>query len=210
MTRTIAFLSGVLLCVGVASAQYADFTLSGGYSHFYPEHSGGLNFSKEGAFVDGDFAFRVPGPVPLFAGVGLSASGYWESSDFWFVDNNNFVQDRTLWSDVETVAVEPRLAVKLKIPGLEGFFVKPMIGAGLLVDDYAIDTPSVINNVTFIQTFNHTGAAFEIRPAIEAGWSNRGLTFGGVVSYMAAWGGFGQMGDMMQELRVGLFVGFRF
>lgn len=211
MKPTIAFLTGLLACVGVASAQYADFALTGGYSHIFPERDGGLMFSKDGAFIDGDFAYRLPGPAPVFVGLGLTASGYYENNDFQFlVNNGNFLADTTLYSDVDTVAIEPRLAIKLTIPGVPGFFVRPRIGAGLLVDDYSIDTPQTVNNITYIRTINHTGGAFEIRPGFEAGWSMRGLGFGADFSYMAAWGAFGQLGDVLQEFRAGVFVRFRY
>ena len=200
----------------MASAQYMDFALTGGYSHIFPERVGGLFFDKDGAYIDGNFAYRLPGsPVPIFAGVGVTASGYWDSedSDIFFLNNNNnagFASDQNLYSDVELVEVEPRLAMKLLIPGLPGFYIRPQIGAGLLVNNYSVDTVQTINNVSFIHTLYHTGAAFDIRPDVEAGWSFGRTSFGFDLSYMAAFGGFGQMGDVIQELRAGVFARFRY
>jgi len=213
MMRAISFLAGLMIFSAMASAQYMDFALTGGYSHMFPERVGGLFFDKDGAYVDGNFAYRLPGsPVPIFAGVGISASGYWDSadSDLFFLNNDGFGSNETLYSDVEMVEVEPRLAVKLLIPGLPGFYIRPQIGAGLLVDNYSVDTVQTINDVSFIDTLYHTGAAFEIRPEIQAGWSFGRTSFGMDFSYMAAFGGFGQMGDVMQELRVGVFARFRY
>ena len=182
----------------------------------FPQRVGDLFFDKDGAYIDGNFAYRLPGsPVPIFAGVGVSASGYWDSenSDLFFLNNNNnngFGSNQTLDSDVELIEIEPRLAVKLLIPGLPGFYLRPQIGAGLLVNNYSVDTVQTINNVSFIDTLYHTGAAFEVRPDIEAGWSFGRTSFGMDFSYMAAFGGFGQMGDVLQELRVGVFARFRY
>lgn len=212
MKRPIAFLVGFLAFTTAASAQYADFALTGGYSHIYPDKTGGLFFNKDGAYVDGDFAFRVPAPLPFFLGFGVTASGYWDSESFpSFINNNNgFVDTSNLYSDVELVELEPRLAVKLMIPGVPGFYIRPRIGAGLLVSDYSIDTPQTVNTITYVQTMNHTGAAFEVRPDVEAGWGYGRASFGFDLSYMAAWGAFGQMGNNIQELRAGVFARFRY
>jgi hypothetical protein len=205
---------GLVVFSSMASAQYMDFALTGGYSHMFPERVGGLFFDKDGEYIDANFAYRLPGlPVPIFAGIGLSASGYWDSqnSDIFFLNNNNnFGFNQNLYSDVEMIEAEPRLALKLQIPGLPGFYIRPQIGAGLLVDNYSVDTVQTINSVSFIHTLYHTGAAFDIRPDVEAGWSFGRTSFGMDLSYMAAFGGFGQMGDVMQELRVGAFVRFRY
>ena len=197
----------------MASAQYMDFALTGGYSHMFPQRTGDLFFDKDGAYIDGNFAYRLPGsPVPIFAGIGITASGYWESesSDIFFLNNNGFDGNQNLYSDVEMVEAEPRLAIKLLIPGLPGFYIRPQIGAGLLVDNYSVDMVQTINNVSFIHTQYYTGAAFDIRPDVQAGWSFGRASFGMDLSYMAAFGGFGQMGDVMQEFRVGVFARFRY
>jgi len=214
MTRAISFIVGILICSGIASAQFGDFSLSGGYSHMFAQKTGDLFFDKDGAYVDANFAYRLPGsPVPIFAGVGVGASGYWDSqqSDAFFINNNNnFGYPANLYSDVEMIEIEPRLAIKLVIPGLPGFYIRPQIGAGLLVDNYAVDTLQSANSVYYIHTLYHTGAAFDVRPDVEAGWSYGGTSAGLDLSYMAAFGGFGQMGDIMQELRIGVFLRFRY
>jgi hypothetical protein len=180
----------------------------------FPDKVGGLFFDKDGEYIDGNFAFRLPGsPVPIFAGVGISASGYWDSqsSDIFFVNNNYYGSNSNLYSDVEMIEAEPRLAIKLWIPGAPGFYIRPQIGAGLLVDNYSVDTvQTTVSNFSYIHTLYHTGAAFEIRPDIQAGWSFGRASFGVDFSYMAAWGGFGQMGDVIQELRAGVFARFRY
>ncbi len=213
MIRAISFLAGLVVFSAMASAQYMDFAFTGGYSHMFPQKNGVLFFDKDGAYVDGNFAYRLPGsPVPIYAGFGVSASGYWdsESSNIFFLNNNGFGYNQNLYSDVEFFEAQPRLAIKLLIPGLRGFYIRPQIGAGLLVSNYSVDTVQTINNVSFIHTLYYTGAAFDIRPDVEAGWSFGRTSFGMDLSYMAAFGGFGQMGDVMQEFRVGLFARFRY
>ncbi|MGA2441913.1 MAG: hypothetical protein ABSH08_13220 [Tepidisphaeraceae bacterium] len=214
MIRTVAFLAALLLCTTFASAQFWDDSLSVGYSHFFPQRSGGLFFSKDGAYIDGDFAWRIPQVVvPTFVGVGVSASGYWdsESTDYpvYYTNRDNWNSD--LNSDVEFIELEPRVAMKFWVPGAPGMFVRPRIGAGLLIDNYSVDQLGVdFNGFGYIYTLNHTGAAFEIRPAIQVGFERGPFSAGGELSYMASWGGFGAMGDVLQELRAGVFLRFRF
>ena len=221
MIRKLAFLAALLLCTTLASAQYLETSLSGGYSHFFPERSGGLFFSRDGAYVDGDFAWRVPQVVvPTFIGVGVTASGYWDSQDidypvFYYDDRGRGgygdFGNSHLDSDVDFVEVEPRLAMKLWIPGARGVFVRPRIGAGLLVNNYSVDQlEPEFYDFGYIHTLNHTGAAFEVRPAVQLGFERGPFAIGGELSYMASWGGFGAMGDVLQELRAGIFFRFRF
>ena len=219
MIRALAFLAALLLCTTFASAQYWDDSLSVGYSHFFPERSGGLFFSKDGVYVDGDFAWRIP-QTPMYFGLGVTASGYWDSEDYNYpafysnrFGSGYYYGTTHLDSDVDFVELEPRLAFKLWIPGAPGVFVRPRIGAGLLVDNYSIDevVPDVYYyDFGYIHTLNHTGAAFELRPAVQVGVERGPASFGGELSYMAGFGGFGGMGTVLQELRAGLFLRIRF
>jgi hypothetical protein len=116
-----------------------------------------------------------------------------------------------LESDVEFVEVEPRLAMKLWIPGAPGMYVRPRIGAGLLIDYYSVDEPVVAyDDFAYIHTLNHSGTAFEVRPAVQLGFERGPFSAGGEISYMAGWGGFGKMGVVLQELRAGVFLRVRF
>jgi hypothetical protein len=212
MKRAIAFVTGLLMCSSLASAQYFDATLAGGYSHFFPQKTGGYSFSKDGAFIDGDFAWRLPDlALPTFVGVGVGASGYWDSTDYTFVDPNGYFYNRRLYSDLDMEEIEPRLAIRIRIPGLRGVFVRPRIGLGLLINNYSVDTAvPEFNGFTYFHTDNHTGAAFDIHPAIQVGYSQGMFSAGGEVSYIASFGGFGALGDVGQELRVGAFITLRY
>jgi hypothetical protein len=203
------FLLGCLISVGMASAQIADYTISGGYSHFHPEHDGGLFFDRDGPYFDADFAFRVPDPrSPLLLGFGLTGSGYWESQDYQFPFNNNTIAQTNLDSEVDMFEIEPRLALQFWLPG--GFFIKPRVGAGLLIDNYSIDQAMTNNNTTVFSTADHTGVAFDIRPAIQGGWTWGPGAIGLEVSHMWAFGSFGRLGDRVGEFRVGAFFTWRY
>jgi hypothetical protein len=204
-----AFLLGCLVSAAMASAQIADYSISAGYSHFHPQTNGGLFFDRDGPYLDADFAFRVPDPrSPLQLGFGLTGSGYFESQNYQFPFNNNTIAETNLDSDVDFFEIEPRVGLQFWLPG--GFFFKPRLGAGLLINNYSIDTASTNNNTTIFNTDNHTGAAFEIRPAIQGGYTWGPAAFGIELSYMWAWGSFGALGDRAGEFRAGAFFTFRY
>ena len=211
MLRYCAFVIALLICSTIASAQVGSFTIGGGYSRLYPQRSGGLTFARDGAYVDGDFLWRVPNlDVPLLLGFGLSGSAYYRSDDVLVpVSGNLFVQD-TLESDVGFFSVEARAAVPISFRAARGFFVMPRLGAGLLVDEYSIDTLTRQGTFDVLDTIDHSGAAFEIRPALQAGYSWGAGSIGAEVSYMAAWGDFGRLGSRAQELRAGVFLRLHF
>jgi hypothetical protein len=208
-TSGVAFLLGGFLFTALASAQIADYSISAGYSHFHPQTNGGLFFDRDGPYFDADFAFRVPDPrSPLQLGFGLTGSGYWESQNFQFPFNNNTFAEQDLDSEVDMFEIEPRIGVQLWLPG--GFFFKPRFGAGLLIDNYSIDQAATQGNVTTFNTAEHTGAMFEIRPAIQGGYAWGPAAFGVELSYMWAWGSFGSLGDRAGEFRAGAFFTFRY
>ena len=104
--------------------------------------------------------------------------------------------------------MEPRAGVRL---GRDtGFFATPRVGAGLLIDSYSIDQSFNSNGATYLTRRDHDGAAFEVRPAVKAGYSWGYLAAGAEVSYMYAVGDFGGLGHHAQEFRLGAFVSFSF
>jgi hypothetical protein len=208
--RGFSFAIGILISSAVASAQFGEYSLSAGYSHLHTGTSQGLFYNKDGAYIDGDFAWHIPFPgSPLLLGFGLTGSGYWDTQSLIDLTGNNFFGNPNLQSDLENFEIEPRIALDLNIPGTL-IFIKPRIGAGLLINTYAIDQFSQNGNFAAINTVNHTGAAFEIRPAVQAGVAWGPAAAGLEVSYMSAWGGFGAFGNHADEFRVGAFVSLRF
>lgn len=195
------FIAGVLLLASLSFAQENSWTVSAGYSNLHIGRAApNLNYDKDGGYIDGDVNWLFPTePAPLLLGVGVSGAGHYEDESF---SNGEefFIFGPT--SDVSLYSIEGRIGTPIQFRSARGWFLLPRIGAGLLIDDYAIDTP--------IHTEYHTGAAFEIRPTLQAGYSWGWGSVGGEVSYMAAWGDFGRLGNAAQELRIGAFLRFRF
>jgi hypothetical protein len=213
-----AFILTLLLLSPHALAQENEFSLSGGYAHLYGAHGGGLFHNQDGSYLDGDLAWHVPDPqFPLLLGVGVSGSGYFDRHDSGFGNDNSddyyfgYGGDDHLYSDVGLFEIEPRIAVSLWSTLVPGLYLKPRLGAGLLVDSYSIDQAySTGANTGYIDTRYHTGVAFELHPALQAGYAWGPGAAGGEISYMPAWGDFGRLGNKAQELRLGVFYTFRF
>lgn len=207
----IAFALALGLTCGVASAQIGEFSFSGGYSHLHTQRLGGLFVDRDGGYVDGEVMWRIPDlSVPVLVGVGVSGSGYYDSRDIAFAGGGGFFEEDNLESDFGLVSIEARAALPIGLRIAPGFFVEPRVGLGLLIDDYSIDRQFSSSGTTFIDTVDHTGAAFEIRPALRAGYSWGPGAIGAEVSYMAAWGDFGAFGSRATEFRAGVFVRFHF
>ena len=209
--RTSAAIFTTMFLLGaVAHAQESDISLSVGYAHAYGT-SNQLFHDKDGAYVDGDFAWKLPvEPVPVSIGFGLTGSGYFDSRDLGGYSNGYGYgyYDNNAYSDVGFFEFEPRVSMTFWSTLLRGVFVKPRFGLGVLIDNYAID--EVNNNDGYIDTHYHTGAAFEIRPAVQVGYTWGFGSAGIEGSYMPAWGDFGRLGSSIQELRVGGFFTVRF
>jgi hypothetical protein len=202
LLRYFTFAVGLLISCSIACAQYPSSGVSVGYSHLSMGHADGLFYNHDGGYIDLNAAFRPPG-APILAGFGVSGSGFFESM------NDQF--SNTLYSNVGLFSLEGRLALPLTVEGVRGWFVLPRIGAGLLVDSYGIDNDQVNNQgFTYIHTDWHDGAAFEVRPDLQAGYSFGRGSVGADVSYMGAWGDFGRFSSSAQELRAGIFFNFRF
>jgi hypothetical protein len=210
-------LVGVFVLIQDSSAQVVvtvsqpTLTVSTGYSNVEMQKTGNLFYDHSGPYVDADIAWTLRLPVPLQVGIGATGSGYWdrENIDLTSSSNNFYYPYDHLYSDLGFFELEPRVGIRLG--GRTGFFIMPRAGAGLLVNSYGIDrsfTDSSGN--TYIDTDYHTGAAFEVRPAIQAGYDFGFLSAGVEGSYMWSWGDFGGFGHHAQEYRVGAFLKFDF
>jgi hypothetical protein len=209
--RGSVFCMGLLMCATARGQAYYS-SISGGYSNLQTQHTGsGLFYDHSGAYLDFDFGWRVPNPdFPLLLGLGITGSDYWDSHSIinTFPDGN--VAQVNLDSDVGLFELEPRIGLALWSANMPGMFLKPRLGAGLLIDNYAIDQTIPVTGGNILGTQYHTGAAFEVRPAVQAGYSWGPGAFGAELSYMAAWGGFGRLGNDAQEFRAGVFFTFRY
>jgi hypothetical protein len=79
-----------------------------------------------------------------------------------------------------------------------------------LINSYSVDEQFNNNGNTYIDTQHHSGAGFELRPAIQAGYNWGPVTLGVDASYMYCWGDFGDFGHHAQEFRIGGFLKFVF
>jgi hypothetical protein len=208
----LGVLAALLFKPATASAQIFESTLSGGYSHIYGANSPNLFYNHDGAYIDGDFAWHLPDPSsPIMAGLGIAGSGYWQTQyNPYPVFGGYYYNYNNLYSNMEDFELEPRIAARLWLPNTN-FFVTFRLGAGLLVNNYAIDQSTLVsNNLVYFNTVYHTGAAFEVHPAIQSGF-NWGPTSAGIdLSYITSWGDFGSFGSNQQQLRVGAFITFRY
>ena len=185
-------------------------TVSVGYSNLQSEKANNLFYSHDGSYVDADVAWKLPLIIPLQAGIGVTGSGYWDRQSFNpapATEDIGYFYNH-LYSDVGLFEIEPRIG--LRLGGRTGFYALPRIGAGLLIDNYGIDQSFNSGGATYIDTRYHSGAGFEIRPAIQVGYSWGHLAAGLEGSYLYSWGDFGGLGHSAQELRIGAFLNFRF
>ena len=203
LIKLFSFLGSLFLLSTTVSAQVPAMTFSIGYSHLNTQKSDNLFYSRDGSYLDADFAWRLPLLIPLQAGIGVSGSGYYDRQSI-FVSNSDFYDPyRHIYSDVGTFEIEPRIGIRLG--RRTGFFILPRAGAGLLINSYAIDQTFVSNGNTYLDTREHSGAAFEIRPAVQAGYCWGPASAGVDASYLWAWGDFGGLGHRAEEFRVGAF-----
>jgi hypothetical protein len=208
--KPFAFILTLTLASGACFAQIRpSLAFSAGYSNIRLSTAADyLHFDRDGGYIDGEFGLNLGDRrAPLFLGFGASASYHYDTEDFHYHDyygNYYTVYDTT--SSVDFYSFEARIGVPITFSPSRrdprGFFLFPKLGAGLLVSDYGIDTN--------FGTEYHTGAAFGVRPSIQAGYTWGWGAVGVEASYMWAWGDFGNLGDRAQEARVGAFLRFRF
>ena len=119
---------------------------------------------------------------------------------------------RSFYADTGMFSAEVRIAFPFGLPNPnQGFYCLPRIGVGALVNNFQVGQPYyTYPNYYFGTEINHTGIAVEVRPDIEIGYRIKKFNIGVETSYMAAWGNFGKLGNIAQEFRLGLVVGYRF
>jgi hypothetical protein len=197
--KRFVFILALASSASMSFAQQGSWTVSAGYSNVQFSHaSPGFNYNHDGGYLDGDVNALLPGNPRLLLGAGIGGSWHYET---YTLSGPGYVIYGPS-SNVGLFNIEGRLGVPISSKATGGFFILPRIGTGLLIQDYWIDTP--------FYTAYHTGAAFELRPCIQTGYSWGSGSVGAEVSYMWAWGDFGNLGSSAQELRAGVFLRFRF
>ena len=221
----LAFLIGLFIASGIALAQSTvdqaatephdlyyynslkqpepkwnfDTSISSGISYLVFNHSSNAAFySRTGAYVDTNVNFHLPDlHLPVVLGAGVTASSFWDNEDFFGAE--------CLYSNVNLIAGEGRISIPFAFFEGEDYgpYITPRIGIGGLYDNYLVQTPFNGNSY-------HNGGAFEVRPGILFGYRYQSFSIGVEVSYMVAWGNFGDFSSNAQEVRGGLLVAYRF
>jgi hypothetical protein len=174
------------------------FSFTAGYSYVHFNDSDTF-YNESGPYFDGDFAFPLANLDAPIVGFGVSVTSHWENQDF--------ANSGTLYSEFSLISFEGRIAYPIPARSNEGLFFLPRLGGGLLLNNYQIEKPAGVNDYTSY----HNGFAAEIRPSAQVGyrWSEN-ASAGIEASYMAGWGGFGNLGSMVTEARIGLVLSLRY
>lgn len=184
-------------------------TISGGYSNFRFNGKNAIPYNPQGGYVDANVYARMPNYDSPILGFGISASGNW---DDYAVNYPTAPYYRSFYADTSMLSAEVRFAFPFGLPSpTQGFYCLPRLGIGALVNNLTVGQPYYgYPNYYFGTDSNHTGIGFEVRPDIELGYRIDRFNIAFETSYMAAWGNFGKLGNLTQELRLGLTVGYRF
>jgi hypothetical protein len=212
-TRYLSFGVALLLACHVALAQQEgpQATISGGYAHLYTSHPAQLFNARDGGYIDGDFGWPVlANGAPVMLGFGIGASDYYAQRDVTVPIAPSGQVETTDDSDFGLFNIEGRIAFPILFGHDQGFFLKPRLGAGLLIQDYDIDTESQSNGFENFYTEYHTGVGIEIHPNVQFGYCFGPGIIGAELGYMASWGDYGKFADGLQQLNAGAFFTWRF
>jgi hypothetical protein len=187
----------------------SQLTIAGGYSNVHFNGKNAIPYNPQGGYIDANIYARMPNYDSPIIGFGISASGNW---DDYTINYPAAPFERSFSADTDMVSAEVRFAFPFGFPSLDrGFYCLPRIGIGVLVDNFTAGQPYYgYPNYFFGSSTNHTGIGYEVRPDIELGYRKSGFNIGCEASYMACWGNFGKLGNLAQELRIGLVLGYRF
>ena len=184
-------------------------TISAGYSNVRFNGKSAIPYNPQGGYIDANVYMRMPNYDSPILGLGISATGNW---DDYSINYPTAPFYKSFYADTSMVCAEVRFAFPFGLPSPDhGFYCLPRLGIGVLVDNFAVGQPyDNYPNYYFATDSNHTGFAYEVHPDIELGYRIKRFNIACEASYMAAWGNFGKLGDLTQELRLGLIVGYRF
>jgi hypothetical protein len=184
-------------------------TISGGYSSVHFNGKNAIPYNPQGGYIDANIYDRMPNYDSPILGLGISATGNW---DDYTINYPTAPFYRSFYADTSMVSAEVRFAFPFGLPSPDhGLYCLPRLGIGVLVNNSTVGQPYYgYPNYYFGTDSNHTGLGFEVRPDIELGYRIKRFNIAFEVSYMAAWGNFGKLGNLSQELRLGLTVGYRF
>jgi hypothetical protein len=184
-------------------------TISGGYSNVHFNGKNAIPYNPQGGYIDINSYARMPNYDSPVIGLGLSASGNWDDYAINYPTSPFF---RSFYADMSLFSLEVRVAFPFGLPNPDhGFYCLPRIGVGALISNFTVGQPYYAYPNYFFGAYStHTGYALSVRPDIELGYRINRFNIGCEASYMAAWGDFGKLGNLSQEFRLGLVVGYRF
>jgi Outer membrane protein beta-barrel domain len=201
------FVAGFCLAAPATAFAQADagafsFNLSAGWAQLQTDDESLLD-DQDGWYLDSDFGWRV-GPGFWLA---LGFTGSYYSADEEFSTGGAFPTEVDISADLSLFAIEPRIRYVFQTgDGGPGLYVAPRIGAGLLIADLeALDVVEGPGGGFTVSGEDETEFGFEVRPAIEVGFSGGAWAVGAEASYMLAWIDAGSAGDTLEELRAGIF-----
>jgi hypothetical protein len=187
-----------------------ETTLSGGFSDVHFNGKSAIPYNPIGGYIDLNGYAKMPTYESPIVGFGLTASGNWDDYTITYPNTapfySSFVANTAMYS------AEVRFAFPFGVPDLDdGLYVLPRLGIGALVTNFTVAQPYLDPPFyPFGLYTTHTGIAVEVRPDIEIGYRIRRFNIACEASYMAAWGNFGKLGNVAQDVRVGLLIGYRF
>lgn len=206
----LAVVTPLLLVAAPAAAQDEQglgFNISTGYAQLYTDKSGSLLDEEEGWYIDTEFSFQLAPDSPLW--LGFAFGGSYFNADKDFVSGGVLVPTETeVWADLALITLEPRVRYVFAPGGRDepGIYVAPRVGAGLLIADVVASSITELPGGSIeIEGASETEWAFEVRPAIEIGFSGGPWVLGAEASYMIAWMDNDAVGDSLEEMRVGIF-----
>ena len=186
-----------------------SFTFSVGYAALNTSGGDTLLDEVDGYYFDSDFSFRLKGDSPLWLGISFNGSYFDEEEDV-VIDTGVFPTEVEVDAAVSTFCIEPRLTLVLLPRRDKGPYVAGKLGMGLLIADYwatqVVERPAGF----FLDSEGDTTFAFEVRPGLQVGYSGGPWVVGAEVSEMWAWGDFNELGDQINELRIGVFFTLRY
>ena len=217
--RATAFLLGALAILSCATPSIAQtdsadrwgFLFSVGWSTLHTDGKSVLD-NEDGWYIDSEILYQLQPESPLWLGVGFAGSYFEADRDFDF-GSGLITNELEVSADLGLFAIEPRLTYVLLPRGKDdrSLFLTGRLGAGLLIADQSQLSVIETGNIVTFSGDSDTTFAFEVRPAVQVGYSGGHWQAGAEFSYMWAWGDFDPLNsNTIEEARAGVFFRFSY
>jgi hypothetical protein len=186
----------------------SSFTFSVGWASLNSSGGDTILDEVDGYYFDTDFSYRLKPDSPLWLGISFNGS-YFHEEDDQEVTGGVIPTEVEVDAALSTFCIEPRLTFLLLPRRDRGPYVAGKLGAGLLIADYwasrIVERPGGFG----VDTEGDTTFAFEVRPGVQVGYTGGPWALGVEAYEMWAWGDFNELGDQLNELRIGFFFTLR-